>query len=103
MPAQNLEIRIASAKQRGELQRAAEREGMSTEKYLKQVVVNHLDRIRRIEKSSFFELNAPLREALGGKSEEELDALVDAARARPRQVRSKPQENLPAARSRSKN
>ena len=90
MAAHTLEIRNLPAKRLGELKRAADREGVSTEHYLKRVLVDHLERIGRIEHSSFAELAAPLRKQLGGKSEEELDALVDAARARRRRKNRRP-------------
>ncbi len=82
MAIETLEIRVKSPRQIRELMRAADREHLSTERYVKQVIAEHLERIKRIEKSSFFELAAPLREALKGKTEEELDALVKEARAR---------------------
>jgi hypothetical protein len=87
MPSETLEIRNVPAKQLSQLKRAATRQGISFEKYVKRVLLDHLDRMRRIEESSFFELAGPLRKALAGKTEEQLDALVEAARARRRENR----------------
>lgn len=54
MPTETLGIRNVPAKQLSELRRAAVKEGVSTEKYIKQVIAAHLERIRRIQRSSFF-------------------------------------------------
>ena len=67
-------------KKLGEFKREANRRGVSAEAYLKEVVEDHLDRMKRIQNSTFFELAAPIREALKGLSEPEIDAMVDKAR-----------------------
>jgi hypothetical protein len=84
MATATLEIRNLPSTQVNELKRAADREGLSTEKYLKRMIESHLERIKRIESSSFFELAAPIRKTLKGKTEEELDGIVEAVRARRR-------------------
>lgn len=87
MPTEILEIRNIPPRQFSALKRAADREGLSTEMYLKRMIESHLERVKRIESASFFELAAPIRKALKGKTEEELDAMVDAARGRRRAKR----------------
>ncbi len=63
-----------------EFSREANRRGVSTEQYLKEVVEDHLDRMKQIQNSTFFESAAPIREALKGLSEPEIDAMVDKVR-----------------------
>ena len=64
----------------GEFAREANRRGVSTEQYLKEVVEDHLDRMKRIQNSIFFESAGPIREALKGLSEPVIDAMVDKVR-----------------------
>lgn len=63
----------------GEFAREANRRGVSTEQYLKEVVEDHLDRMKRIQNSTALESNAPRTSAVKKKAEEKIGASVDRA------------------------
>ena len=84
MATATLQIPRMAQSQLTALRRIAQRDGMTTEEYVKQLIQRDLELDAEVQSKSFFELAAPLTEALKGKSEEELDAMVKAARARRR-------------------
>jgi hypothetical protein len=71
-----LPMRHASA-----VKRRAHDLGLTPEKYLKQLIEDDLAVSAKARTTSLDELAAPLRDALAGVSEEELDRRVKAARA----------------------
>ena len=61
----------------GEFAREANRRGVSTEQYLKEVVEDHLDRMKQIQGPTSPEPNAPRSTALKKKTEEKPDATAN--------------------------
>ena len=78
MATATLQIPRMAQSQLTALRRIAQRDGMTTEEYVKQLIQRDLELDAEVQSKSFFELAAPLTEALMGKSEEELDAMVKA-------------------------
>jgi hypothetical protein len=74
----NLPRRQASA-----LKRKAERMGLTTEDYLKQLIEDDLALDLAAKNTSLDELAAPFRKALKGVSDVELDRIVEKARRSP--------------------
>jgi hypothetical protein len=79
-----LELLKVPAKQVNALKREADRKGVSTQKYVKDVLEEHLARIERIQNSTFEQLGHVYRKGLSGKTEAELDAIVESVRRRRR-------------------
>lgn len=72
------------------LKRRAKESGVTPPQYLRELLQNDLEVERLARTMTFDELAAPFREAMRGVSEEEIDEIVNAARARLRR-QSKPQ------------
>jgi hypothetical protein len=77
-----IQLRDLSGRKLSALRRAAERQGITPEQYVKDLIDEELTRIDRASRTTFDEAAGPFREAFRGVSEAELDALVDAARKR---------------------
>lgn len=71
-------------KQLAALRRRAERDGMTPGEYVTRLIEDDLEINDDIRTTSLHALAVPWREALKGKSEQELDALVKSARDRRR-------------------
>ena len=84
-----LDLLKVPAKQVNALKREADRKGVSTQKYVKDVIEEHLARIERIQKSTFEELGHAYREGLRGKTEAELDSIVESVRRRRRALKAR--------------
>ncbi|MFI5377717.1 MAG: hypothetical protein ACHRHE_00305 [Tepidisphaerales bacterium] len=72
----NLPSRQASA-----VKRKAERLGLSVDDYVKQLIADDLALDRKAQATSLDELAAPFRKALKGVSDDEIDRIVENARA----------------------
>jgi hypothetical protein len=78
-----LRVNDLPKRQASALKRKADRLGMTTGDYLKQLIAEDLAMDREAETTSLEELAAPFRKALKGLSDDELDQIVRKAR-RPR-------------------
>jgi hypothetical protein len=76
-----LRVSDLPARQLSALQRKAENLGMTPSKYVKKLIADDLALDRKAQSMSFDQLAAPFRKAFHGVSEDEIDRLVDAARA----------------------
>jgi hypothetical protein len=76
-----------SARKATAVKRRAHDLGLTTEEYLKQLIEDDLAISAKAKATSFDELAAPFKEALGHVSGEELDRRVKAARHRRRRRR----------------
>jgi hypothetical protein len=86
-----VQVRNLGQRKLSALRRAAQRQGITAEQYVKDLIDDDLSRMERASHTSFDEAAKPFREAFKGVSEAELDALVDAARKR--RYRGKPSQH----------
>jgi hypothetical protein len=86
MPPTATELRISDLpkRQASALKRKADRMGLSTGEYVKQLIQDDLALDRKAQSTSLEELAAPFRKALKGAGEEEIAGIVAKARSRRR-------------------
>ena len=82
--AQTLQIPNVAIKKVKFLQQEADREGISTERYLKGLIDEQMERVANALRATFDELAKPFRAALKNVSDEEIDQMVKDARKRHR-------------------
>ncbi len=82
MPTTTTELRVRNLpkKKLSMLRREAEREGLTPEEYVLDLIEERLAITERARTASWSELTKPFREALGHLSESQIDAFVDRAR-----------------------
>jgi hypothetical protein len=82
--AKDLRISNLPKRQESALRRKAERMGLSTDEYVKQLIEEDLALDQKARSTSLEELAAPFRKALKGASEDEISQIVAKARSRRR-------------------
>ena len=78
--AQTLQIPNVAIKKVKFLQQEADREGISTERYLKGLIDERIERLKQRRRPTFEEVAKPFRKAYGHLTDAQIDQIVDETR-----------------------